>query len=108
MDSSPMGSWPSNPSFNWRIQANQIKEVFGSGAGAMGWPPRGWGPAPLPNILQPIVEFPNQMMNSTPGKGKIQWNIQSAIDFKLLRKVKTDLVNIVAYRSHDSTGYLNL
>ena len=44
MDSSLIGSWPSNPSFTWRIQAiqaNQIEEVFESGAGAVGPP---WGP----------------------------------------------------------------
>ena len=58
MDSSPIGSWPSNPSFNWRIQAIQ-RSVEGFSEAALGpWAahPGGRGPAPLPKILRPIVE----------------------------------------------------
>ena len=62
-----------------------------------------WGPGPRAQkcfdrlVNDQIHWISNQMMNSTAGKGKIQWNIQSAIDFKLLRKGKRHLVHIFCY-----------
>ena len=43
-DSSPMGSWPSNPSFNWQIQRS-VEGVSEAGAGAVG--------SPLPGARDP-------------------------------------------------------
>ena len=63
----------------------------------------GWGPGPRAQkcfdrlVNDQIHWISNQMMHSTAGKGKIQWNIQSAIDFKLLRKGKRHLVRIFCY-----------
>ena len=60
-----------------------------------------WGPGPRAQkcfdrlVNDQIHWISNQMMNSTAGKGKIRWNIQSAIDYTLLRKGKRHLVLIL-------------
>ena len=41
------------------------------------------------------------MMNSTAGKGDIQWNIQSAIDFKLLKGEKVFSAYILLFSIFD-------